>query len=75
MPQLIVTTNIPLVDQDGVDHRLRKEVDLWGNLTVAQQMTVTAVMGWQAHEGEIATIKHQIAALEAKLNRLEGVNA
>ena len=44
MPSLIVVANIPLIDMDGEDHRLRKEIDLWGDLTAAQQSAVTNMM-------------------------------
>ena len=44
MPQLLITINAPLVDSDGQDHRIRKEVDLLAQLTVGQQTAVAAMM-------------------------------
>jgi len=44
MSQLIITINTSLVDADGEAHRIRKEVDLFADLTVPQQTAVTVLM-------------------------------
>jgi len=44
MPQLIITINAPLVDSDGQDHRMRKEIDLMDRLNAGQQTAVAAMM-------------------------------